>query len=111
MNEAPFSWNTRYLTANGWTCQLTIRSDTGADLFDKVEKAVAWLTEKGCTPAEGYRTTSASSNGNGSTPPMCPTHGTPMKASKHGGGWYCPTKVADDDGTGKPVYCKQKVAA
>jgi hypothetical protein len=44
-------------------------------------------------------------NGNA---PTCPTHGKPMQPSKHGGGWFCPVKVADDDGTGKPVYCKQR---
>jgi len=41
-------------------------------------------------------------------PPLCPVHNVRMKRSKYGG-WYCPVKIADDDGTGKPVYCKQRV--
>ena len=40
-------------------------------------------------------------------PPSCPTHNRPMQRGKRGD-WYCPVKVADDDGTGKPVYCKQR---
>ena len=40
-------------------------------------------------------------------PPNCPAHNRPMKQSQRGG-WYCTAKIADNDGTGKPVYCKQK---
>jgi hypothetical protein len=40
-------------------------------------------------------------------PPTCPTHNRQMKPGKNGG-WYCSAKIAENDGTGKPVYCKQK---
>jgi hypothetical protein len=50
----------------------------------------------------------AAVGGNGDSGRLCSTHGTPMRPSKHGSGFYCPQVVAPDDGTGKPVYCKQK---
>ena len=53
---------------------------------------------------EGTATTTSAS---GDTP-ICPTHKSVMKRSQHGG-WFCSVKVADDDGRGKPIYCKQSV--
>lgn len=40
--------------------------------------------------------------GSGDAAPRCPIHGSPMKPSKKGSGFYCPRKL--DDGT----YCKEK---
>ena len=74
----------------------------------KIDAAIAALEKMGAQP-EGYRGNGRSaSNPNA---PLCPTHGTPMKPSKHGGGWYCTQKIADDDGTGKPAYCRQRIKA
>lgn len=50
MNEAPFSWNSRY-TLNGWDCQLTIRADTWPDLKKQVDEAVQDLAAKAAVPA------------------------------------------------------------
>jgi hypothetical protein len=36
--------------------------------------------------------------------PRCPAHGSPLKRSKRGGGWYCPRQ--DDTG----AYCKEGAA-
>ena len=83
---------------------LTLRDDSGAALLPKVQAAIEHLNKMGAQP-NGKGNGGNGGNGNA---PTCPTHGRPMKPSKHGG-WYCPVKVADDDGTGKPVYCKQKV--
>ena len=108
--EAPASWNTRYTRPDGFTCQLTLRGTDGADLLPTTDKAIEWLLEHGCQPVgNGYRG-NGQSKANNSEAPLCQTHGKPMKASKYGG-WYCPVKIADDDGTGKAVYCKQKVKA
>jgi hypothetical protein len=103
--EAPASWNVRYSTPDGFSCQLALRGENGAELLPKTAAAIKWLLEHDCKPSSGY-------GGNGkanANAPLCPTHGKPMKPSKHGSGWYCPVKVAEDDGTGKPVYCKQRV--
>ena len=56
--------------------------------------------------AKGYKPTTNGAKINGA--PQCPTHNRPMQPSKHGG-YFCPVKVADDDGTGKAAYCKQRV--
>lgn len=37
-------------------------------------------------------------------PPQCPAHGSPLKRSKRGGGWYCPRQ---DDAGG---WCKASAA-
>ena len=107
--EAPASWNTRYQTEDGYICQITLRAETGKELLEKAEAALDWLKKHNCQPV-GVTTARASGNASGANgeAPKCPTHGTPMKRSRFGG-WYCPVKIADDDGTGKPVYCKQKV--
>lgn len=103
--EAPVSFNVK-ASYEGYDVMLTIRdSDTGR-LMDRAIRALEWMQEHGFEP------TSRGRNGNEShqaeQAPLCPTHNQPMKRSKHGG-WYCPVKVADDDGTGKPVYCKQRI--
>jgi len=106
--EAPASWNTRYTRPDGFVCQLTLRGTDGADLLPKTDQAINWLLEHGCQPGgNGYKKNNGQSAGNGNAP-TCPTHGQPMKPSRYGG-WYCAVKIAEDDGTGKAVYCKQKV--
>jgi len=105
-SEAPASWNTKYLRPDGFCCQLTLRGADGADLLPQTDKAVEWLIAHGCQPMNGFKA-NGQSNGNA---PTCPTHGKPMKPSKFGG-WYCPVKIADDDGAGNAIYCKQKAKA
>lgn len=41
--------------------------------------------------------------------PSCPAHGTPMRQGRKG--WFCPRRVAEDDGTGRPAYCKASAPA
>jgi hypothetical protein len=36
--------------------------------------------------------------------PLCPAHGTPMKASRKPGSWFCPRQAEDGSG-----YCPHKV--
>jgi len=83
---------------------LTLRAADATDLMPRALKALEWLTAQGFTA--GPVKTNHGGNGNGNAP-ICPTHNKPMKASQHGG-WYCPVKIAEDGGDGKPVYCKQK---
>ena len=56
--------------------------------------ALGWLKEHGFKPRSG----GAAPNANG-TPagdvPTCPNHGSAMKPSKHGKGWYCKVKLSD----------------
>jgi hypothetical protein len=52
--ESPASWNTRFITPDGFTCQLTLRSDTGKDLLERANSALAYLREQGCIPFYGY---------------------------------------------------------
>jgi hypothetical protein len=48
--EAPASWNTRYITASGFVCQITLRADSGKELLEKANAAMNFLTESGCKP-------------------------------------------------------------
>ena len=100
--EAPCSITIK-VNFHGYDTLLTLRGDTGADVLPKLTGAIDWLKVNGGQPTPGR-------NGNGHgdpSAPQCPTHGQAMKPSKHGG-FYCPVKIADDDGAGRPVYCKQK---
>jgi len=120
--EAPFSMNAFIEDKHGIRWQLTFR--TGADL-----DAAREVWQVGQNVVAGIlKSSNAPANNNGHEPPpepqppqeqptpangqapLCPTHGTPMRESQYGG-WYCPVKVADDGGDGRPVYCRQKVKA
>lgn len=58
--EAPASWNVRYITPDGFSCQLILRGETGADLLPTTQVAIKWLFEHECYPSGG-----TSGNGNG----------------------------------------------
>jgi len=116
--EAPASLNTYYISPGGFRWQFTIRSGLDAEemvaLLERAKAAEAWLLKKKYAPYVPYQNNRANASdqqtgGNGEEAPLCPTHNKPMKPSKHGKGFYCPVKIADDDGTGRPVYCKQQV--
>jgi len=109
--EAPVSWTVRYTSPEGFDCMLTLRGTEVKAVMGQAKAAVEAMAKAGCKP-QASRPPAGNGNGNGNghsdgAAPMCPTHNKPMKRSQRGG-WYCPAKVADDDGTGKPVYCKQK---
>jgi len=40
MAEAPASWNTRYISPEGFECQLTLRAESGSELLEKVNGAI-----------------------------------------------------------------------
>ena len=108
-SEAPVSWNTRYVDPRGYDCMLTLRGSDLKQVMTVATAALAAMAAQGCKPGTGHASPAAAigSNGTGAAGPLCPVHKTPMKQSKHGG-WYCPAKVAEDDGSGRPVYCKAK---
>lgn len=116
--EAPTSGTIKVVDpATQFEWLLSFRYHTEDELIGSVPRLSAKLTNAGLIGFDAYvdqrraergqdtqENKAQSNNGN---PPMCPTHNKPMKAGQRGG-WYCPTRIADDDGTGKPVYCKQK---
>lgn len=53
--EAPASWNTRYVTPDGFTCQITIRGENGKDLLEKAAVALSFLLEHGYKPENNHR--------------------------------------------------------
>ena len=101
--EAPASATVKVTTPGGYDLMITFRATRVADLLSQAQVVEGWLISHNFTPAP---TRPASKPSQGDTP-ICPTHQTPMKQGK-GGGWYCPIKLLEDDGTGKPVYCKQR---
>ena len=86
MVEAPASWNTRYVSPEGFECQLTLRAESGSELLEKVNSAITYLLNNDCVPytynRAGYRgpTNNKSSNGTNSgedhsdDPAWCPIH-------------------------------------
>lgn len=101
--EAPASATLR-IEYKGYDILFTLRDSTGTELLKKLEGAITHFEKLGIKPAlNGHKAATLASG----DAPNCPTHNKPMKPGQKGG-WYCPTKIAEDDGTGKPVYCKQK---
>ena len=79
--ESPASWNTRYITPEGYICQITLRGENGKDLLEKAGIALAYLADHNFVPDTGYRKNNnggINGNGNGDNK-VCPVHGVEMK--------------------------------
>lgn len=108
MSEAPVSWTVRYITPEGFDAMLTLRGTETKAVLTTAKQAVQSMAAAGCKPGNGHATPATNrASSDGQAAPMCPTHNKPMKQSQHGG-WYCTAKIADNDGSGRPVYCKAK---
>jgi hypothetical protein len=84
-SEAPASWNTSYLTPDGFVCRITLRGETGKDLLEKAGVAISFLLEHGFKPEKP-----ASKNGSASgDTKLCPIHQVDMKHfEKNGKSWF-----------------------
>jgi len=49
-SEAPSSWNTRYISPDGFECQITLRGENGSELLERANNAIAYLLKNGCMP-------------------------------------------------------------
>lgn len=89
--EAPASWNTRYITPDGFTCQITIRGENGKDLLEKAGIALSYLVDHGYTPEQNNRKDHHSNNnskGQGEGK-FCAIHQCEMKRfEKDGRSWF-----------------------
>ena len=111
-DEAPASWNTRFVTPEGFECQLTLRSESGLEVLDKAHGAIAYLLNTGCLPctngkswthnhAPGNDPSNGNGNGNDQDRSYCPIHQCSMrKWEKDGRVWFS-HKVGDEWCTGK----------
>ena len=96
--EAPASWNTRYLTPDGFVCQLTLRGERGEELIEHTENALALLKEKGFMPPYPNNGVKPKGNNNekhheqsvdSEDPAWCPIHQCTMRRwEKNGRAWY-----------------------
>ena len=85
--ESPASWNSRYVTPEGFVCQITIRGENGRDLLEKADIALKYLIEHGYTP-EPYQRRNGKGDPHGQGK-QCLIHGSPMKRfEKDGKTWY-----------------------
>lgn len=104
--EAPVSWTVRYKSPQGFDCSLTIRGADLGEVMKRAQSATKQMQGAGCKPClEEQEIGQAQQQGPEQQAPTCPTHHCAMRMGKRG--WYCPTKIADNDGAGKPVYCRQ----
>ena len=110
LGEAPCSATVR-VNWRGHELLLTLRGFDGAATLTRLGRALDWLEGQGATPASGKpgQRGERSQAPAAAAGPVCPTHGRPMKQGKRGG-WFCPAVVAEDDGAGRPVYCRQRAA-
>ena len=111
--EAPASWNTKYITPDGFECQLTLRGNTGQEVLDKAHGALAFLDQAGCKPISNGRAYTHApvdniappkSNGNGSNGDgrgWCPIHQCQMKRWEKDGRVWFSHKAGDQWCTGK----------
>ena len=106
--ESPASWNTRYVTEDGFTCQLTLRAVNGKELIVKGATALGYLKEQGCIPYMGYSKGSSNGNNNGGNSKSnngstwCPIHDIEMKR------WEKEGRVWHSHKTAEGAWCKGK---
>lgn len=105
--EAPASVTVKVLY-RGHDVMFTLRGLDGRSVLGRLDVALDWLEQHGATPATSTSSGSSTRPADSGPAPTCPTHGKAMKAGRNGG-WFCPVKIADDDGAGKPVYCRQRI--
>lgn len=81
--EAPASWNTSYITPEGYVCRITLRGENGGDLLKKASIALAFLMQHGCTPEQKFPR-----NNRGETR-QCTIHKCNMRRYEKGGkSWF-----------------------
>ena len=107
-SEAPASATVEAYDSSGRRWLLTTRAATTGELLTRLPVLTGWLDDHGWQArAAGKASQGDAANSVPGETHLCPTHQKPMKPGKNGG-WYCPVKLLEDDGTGKPVYCKQR---
>ena len=100
-SEAPASWNVRYTTPEGYSCQLTLRGATTGDVLPRAAKCVEWLVEHECTPEGSKRSPTEApppvAVADPTTAPnWCAIHQATMKMhTANGESWYS-HKVGDE---------------
>ena len=88
--EAPASWNTSYITPEGYVCRITLRGENGGDLLKKASIALAFLMQHGCKPEQKFPR-----NNRGGETKQCPIHKCNMRRyEKDGKSWF--SHKADD---------------
>ncbi len=88
--EAPASWNTSYITPEGYVCRITLRGENGKDLLEKAGVALTFLMQHGCTPEQKFPR-----NNKGGETKQCPIHKCAMRRyEKDGKSWF--SHKADD---------------
>ena len=81
--EAPASWNTSYVTSDGFVCRITLRGDNGKDLLEKANTAMAFLRE------HGFRPDQKPTHNNNREVQLCPIHQSEMRRyEKDGKSWF-----------------------
>jgi hypothetical protein len=103
--EAPASWNTRYVTPEGFVCQITVRGENGRDLLEKAGIALTFLLEHDYKPEANNNRHHRHNNKGQQGGKLCPIHRCEMKRfEKDGNAWF---SHKTDDGN----WCrgKQKV--
>jgi hypothetical protein len=114
--EAPASWNTRYVTPDGFVCMITLRGESGKDLLERAAAALNWLKDNNFLPCDNVpfrprnnrnhpasngqssNSDTHTNNGNGNESQQvnfCPIHQVEMRHfEKNGRAWY--SHKADD---------------
>ena len=97
-SESPASWNTKYLSPDGYVCQFTLRADNGTKLLEMANLALVHLKESGCIPyyygngpqsSQNTKENKANNNEFKGSPAWCPIHECEMQLwEKEGNIWY-----------------------
>lgn len=66
MDEARSSWNTTYLSKDGFECQVTLRDEEEKSLSERIAKVTAGIISGGGIPLRRRRLDSDNSNSNNS---------------------------------------------
>ena len=102
VTEAPASWNTKYTSPEGFTCQITLRADSGKELLEKAQAAITHLLQTGCMPCDNF-TFRPRSNGNGSNGNAKSDNGSNGNGNGNGHAGSSGPEGRDNGGSYQPV--------
>ena len=75
MEEARASWNTRFVTSQGFDCQITLRDDDEKELVKRAGEVMQGILSRGGNPTGGKSTQPVEDQGLG----KCPNCGKPLR--------------------------------
>ena len=87
--EAPVSWNVRYISRQGYDCQLTLRGNEACEVLRLANELMGKMAQVGVSPGHGRKPLLQQTPAAPADPTRCALHGCAMtRYERQGKTWY-----------------------